>query len=274
MIDIHQLEDIARRIRIDILEMTYRSQSGHPGPSFSIVELITTLYFYQMRIDSDNPGWCERDRFVLSKGHAAPALYSALINAGFLERKLIEFFREIDSPLQGHPSAKTHGVDATTGSLGIGLSQAVGMSLGAKRKNMDTEVYCIIGDGECDEGQIWEAALFAQHHKLNNLTVFIDHNKYQFEGKIYDILNMKPFAEKWKSFGWYVSEFNGHDFQDIIDFLNSSKEQTSKPHIGIAHTKKGFGVSFMEDNHAFHSRPLDTKDMKRAMDELTANSRK
>lgn len=265
------LKSIARKIRTHIIQMTSLAGSGHPGPAFSIVEILTALYFWKMRFNPSDPDWEPRDRFVLSKGHAAPALYGSLIELGVYSTKEIANFRKISSPFQGHPDGKAPGIDATTGSLGIGLSQAVGMALGAKRRSLDLIVYGLIGDGECDEGQIWEAALFAQHHKLDNLVIFLDNNGDQFEGPVKEVLDISPLGKKWEAFGWEVHEFNGHDFSQIRDFLDSSDSDNSKPKLGIAHTIKGFGVSFMEGNHEYHARALNEDETRQALLELQEN---
>ena len=248
--------------------MTTKAGSGHPGPSFSIVEILTALYFSEMRFRAEAPGWEERDRFVLSKGHAAPALYAALIEKGVFPIESLEKFRRKGSPFQGHPDAKAAGVEATSGSLGTGLSQAAGIALGAKKRKSGVHVFAVIGDGECDEGQIWEAAMFASHHKLDNLIVFLDHNHDQFEGTIEEVLNLAPLEDKWKSFGWEVFKLGGHDFTQILSYLKESKSLTGKPKIAIAETKKGYGVSFMEGNHDFHARSLSNKETEKALKEL------
>ena len=263
-----ELKRIARNVRINIIKMTSMAQTGHPGPSFSIVEILTALYFWKMNIDSKNIMSDNRDRLVLSKGHAAPALYAALVEKGIYDEKEFENFRKIGSPFQGHPNGKNPGIDATTGSLGIGLSQAVGMAFGAKRKLSNLSVYAVIGDGECDEGQIWEAALFAHHNELDNLVVFLDYNGDQFEGKVEEVISLSPLLEKWQAFGWDAFQFNGHDFNQIGEFLEKASIHNGKPKIGIAETRKGFGVSFMEGSHAYHARSLTEDEAKRALAEL------
>ena len=262
------LINISKKMRIDILRMIHNAGSGHPGPTFSIVEILAYLFFHQMRIDPQKPDWSDRDRFVLSKGHGAPALYAALYERGFFSEKVMLSLRQIGSPLQGHPIAKMHGVDATTGSLGIGLSQAVGMALGARMLKSDIKVFAVIGDGECDEGQIWEAALFASHHKLDNLYVFIDNNKDQYEGPVCEVLNLEPLDSKWKSFGWHVEKIDGHDFKAIDNFVVESSSFEFLPHIAVAQTKKGYGVSFMDGNPDFHARDLNNEEFKQAIKEL------
>ena len=265
---INKLNDHARRMRQHIIRMTSAAASGHPGPSFSPVEILATLYFSEMKVDPTNPKWPERDRFVLSKGHGAPVIYAALYEAGFYSEEVMLSLRQVGSLLQGHPSVKTPGVDATTGSLGIGLSQALGMALGAKIKKSQIRVYSLIGDGECDEGQIWEAALAAPHFHLNNLAVFVDYNKYQYDGLISDVMGLEPFADKWRAFGWRVEEIDGHNFENILSFLKNSRECLDKPSIAIANTIKGYGVSFMSGTQEYHARSLTPDEAARALTEL------
>jgi transketolase len=264
------LAERARRMRHHVIRMTSAAGSGHPGPAFSAIDILAVLYFAQMRIDPEHPGIMERDRFVLSKGHGAPALYAALHEAGFFSEQTMLTLRQVGSPLQGHPHIKTPGVDATTGSLGIGLSQAVGMALGAKMRRAPSRVYALIGDGECNEGQIWEAALAAAHFKLDNLVVFVDHNGYQFDGPVCDVMGLAPLAEKWRAFGWRVDEINGHDYADILAFLSRSGQSKEQPSLAVAHTVKGHGVSFMEGSQEYHARSLTAEEAERALSELEA----
>ena len=263
-----KLEARARHIRQNIIRMTSAAGSGHPGPSFSPVEILTTLYFSEMRINPAYPDWTGRDRFVLSKGHAAPVLYASLYEAGFFNEDVMLSLRKVGSLLQGHPNVKTPGVDATTGSLGIGLSQAVGMALGAKMKNSMVRVYAVIGDGECDEGQIWEAALAASHFHLGNLAVFIDHNGYQYDGPVCEVMNLEPLADKWRAFGWRVEEIDGHNFEEISSFLKRSRQSIDLPSIAVARTIKGYGVSFMAGSQEYHARSLTIEETQRALAEL------
>lgn len=262
------LTDHARHMRRHIIDMTSAAGSGHPGPSFSPVEILSALYFSEMRIRPNEPEWLERDRFVLSKGHAAPVLYSALHEAGYFNREVMLSLRQPGSLLQGHPHVKTPGVDATTGSLGIGLSQALGQAFGAKIANLPNRVFAVVGDGECDEGQIWEAALAAPQFQLNNLAVFIDNNKYQFDGAICDVMGLEPLADKWRAFGWRVEEIDGHNFDDILAFLYRSRQAIDQPSMAIGHTIKGYGVSFMADTQEFHARALNAEESARALAEL------
>ncbi|MGA2111628.1 MAG: transketolase [Anaerolineales bacterium] len=260
----------ARRMRRNIIRMTSAAGSGHPGPSFSPVEILAVLYFAEMRVDPHHPDWPERDRFVLSKGHAAPGLYAALYEAGFFSEETMLSLRQLGSPLQGHPHVKTPGVEATSGSLGIGLSQAVGMALGLKRKGNPARVYALVGDGECDEGQIWEAALAGAHFGLGNLVVFIDHNGYQYDGRVSEVMGLAPLGDKWRSFGWRVEEFGGHEFGEICGFLERSRKSPEQPSLAVAHTIKGHGVSFMEGSQEYHARCLTAEEARRALAELEA----
>ena len=259
----------ARNMRRHIIRMTSAAGSGHPGPSFSPVEILAALYFQTMRIDPRQPGWPERDRFVLSKGHAAPVLYAALHEAGYFSEEVMLSLRKVGSPLQGHPHVKAPGVDATTGSLGLGLSQAVGMALGFRLHHGGGRVFAVIGDGECDEGQIWEAALAAPHFKLGNLAVFIDHNGYQFDGKVSEVMGLEPLAAKWQAFGWRVEEIDGHDFGQILGFLERSRLSLEQPSLAVARTVKGYGVSFMAGSQEYHARSLTSEETARALEELS-----
>jgi transketolase len=262
------LAERARRMRQHVIRMTSAAGSGHPGPAFSAIDILAVLYFAHMHVDPGHPGIMDRDRFVLSKGHGAPALYAALHEAGFFSEQTMLTLRQVGSPLQGHPHVKTPGVDATTGSLGIGLSQAVGMALGARMRRARSRVYALIGDGECNEGQIWEAALAAAHFKLGNLAVFIDHNGYQFDGPVCDVMGLAPLADKWRAFGWRVEEINGHDYADILAFLSRSAQSNAQPSLAVAHTVKGHGVSFMEGSQEYHARSLTAQEAERALAEL------
>jgi transketolase len=260
----------ARQLRKHIIRMTTAAGSGHPAPSFSIVEIVTALYFSEMRIDPQQPTWTERDLFVLSKGHAAPALYAALREAGVISDAQMMSLRQLGSPLQGHPDMRMPGVDATSGSLGIGLSQAVGRALGRRKRGSDARVFAVVGDGECQEGQIWEAALAAAHMKLGNLVAFVDHNHYQVGGPVSQVIEVAPLADKWRAFGWRVEEFNGHDFNDILAFLEHSRSSRQQPSMGIAHTEKGYGVSFLRGGNNYHAEVLKPDEAERALRELDA----
>ena len=264
-----KLEETACQIRINIINMLEKSQSGHPGGSLSLAEIMSVLYFKEMNIDPSNPRWEDRDRFVLSKGHGAPVLYAALAERGFFPKEELDNLRKIDSMLQGHPDMKgTPGVDMTTGSLGQGLAAANGMALAGKIDNKDYRVYSVIGDGECQEGLIWEAAMLAAHYKLDNLTVFLDHNGLQIDGKNKDIMNIEPIDEKFKSFGWNVLKIDGHSIDDIIEAIDEAKRTKGQPTIIIANTFKGKGVSFMENQAGWHGKAPSAEEACKALEEL------
>jgi len=248
--------------------MTTEAGSGHVASSFSAADIMAVLFCKEMRINPLQPNWPQRDRFVLSKGHAAPILYAALREANVIDDKDLLSLRKIDSPLQGHPSGKMVGVDATTGSLGTGLSQAVGMALGSKMAGMNTQIYALVGDGECEEGQIWEAIMAAAFYKLNNLVVFVDNNHYQVDGKVCDVMGIEPLAPKWEAFGWRVEQINGHDYKEIIGFLDSSHQSQTQPSVAIADTIKGYGVSFIADGNKYHAKVLNSEEAILALEEL------
>ncbi|HII30120.1 hypothetical protein COT48_05605 [Candidatus Woesearchaeota archaeon CG08_land_8_20_14_0_20_47_9] len=263
-----RLKGTAQELRREILTMITRAGSGHPGGSLSAIDIITALYFYKMRYKAEEPHWSERDRFVLSKGHACPALYAALARAGFFDQAALAHLRCPDSILSGHPDMnKTPGIDMTTGSLGMGLAAAVGMAIAGVIDKKDYHVYAMIGDGECQEGNIWEAAMAAAHYKLTRLRVFLDLNGLQIDGCTRDVMNIEPIADKWLAFGWRVLEVNGHDFRDIINALDEPDDR-EKPTIVIAHTVKGKGVSFMENVVDFHGKALTEEELDKALKEL------
>lgn len=268
--DIANMERLARRIRRDILEMVYKEQSGHIGGAFSIAETLTALYFGAMNIDPQNPHDPDRDRFVLSKGHTAPALYAALAEAGYFPRDwLFTSFRGIGGRLQGHPDMKkTPGVDMTSGSLGIGLSAANGMALGAKTQKRSFRVYCMLGDGEIDEGQVWEAAATARHFALDNLTAFVDVNGIQNDGKTCHVKDKRDIAAKWRAFGWHVEEIDGHDFRQIFAALDKARAVSGQPSMIVQYTIKGKGVSFMEDEVAWHAKSPSAEEFDLALRQL------
>ncbi|SDZ36571.1 transketolase subunit A [Proteiniborus ethanoligenes] len=264
-----ELKEIALNIRKDIVRMTHGAKSGHPGGSLSACEIMTTLYFKEMRIDTSNPEWKDRDRFVLSKGHATPVLYATLSQRGFFPKDELSNFRKIDSILQGHPDMKgIPGVDMSTGSLGQGLSAASGMALSAKLDNKDFRVYALVGDGEIQEGIVWEAAMLAAHYKLDNLTVFLDHNGLQIDGLNKDVMNVEPIDRKFEAFGWNVLKIDGHDFEQILEALDKSKNTKGKPTIIIAKTVKGKGVSFMENQANWHGTAPNDEQAQKAFIEL------
>ena len=264
-----EYQGIANTLRIDIIKMLEKSKSGHPGGSLSACEILTALYFKEMNIDPKNPKKDDRDRFVLSKGHGAPVLYAALAEKGYFPKEELSSLRKIDSMLQGHPDMKgTPGVDMTTGSLGQGLSAANGMALASKLDNKGYRVYALLGDGEVQEGIIWEAAMFAAHYKLDNLTVFIDHNGLQIDGRNKDVMNIEPIDEKFKAFGWHTISIDGHDFQEIFNAIDEAKKVEGKPTIIIAKTIKGKGVSFMENQVGWHGNAPSKEEAEKAIKEL------
>ena len=267
--NIEELQEIAKKIRRGIIESVYRGQSGHPGGSLSIADIMTVLYFYEMNIDPENPKDENKDRLVLSKGHCAPALYSALANRGFFEVEELKSLRNIESRLQGHPDMKKiPGVDMTTGSLGQGLSAANGMAIAGKLDKKDYRVYCIMGDGEIEEGQVWEAAMASNKYKLDNLCVIVDNNNLQIDGTIEEVMSSYPIDEKFKSFGFQVINIDGHNYQEIIDAFDVARNIKGKPVCIIAKTVKGKGVSFMENKVEWHGKAPNEEQYMQALKEL------
>ncbi len=259
----------ATNIRKHIIEEVHAASSGHPGGSLSCTDILTVLYFHEMKVDVNNPKWADRDRFVLSKGHCAPALYGTLAEKGFFPTDELTGFRSIGSRLQGHPSMKdVPGVDMSTGSLGQGISAAVGMALAGKIDKKDYRVYAILGDGETEEGQVWEAAMAAAHYKLDNLTAFLDHNGLQIDGRITDVMSPESLPEKFKAFGWNVISINGHDCEQIIEAIDQAKKVKDKPTMIIAETFKGKGVSFMENQAGWHGTAPNKEQRDQAIAEL------
>jgi len=264
-----ELENKANIMRQDIVKMLYKSQSGHPGGSLSACDIVATLYFKEMDIDPKNPKDPNRDRFVLSKGHGAPVLYAALAERGYFDKSELDSLRKVDAMLQGHPDMKgTPGVDMSTGSLGQGISAAGGMALAGKIDKKDYRVFALLGDGEVQEGIVWEAAMFAAHYKLDNLTVFLDHNGLQIDGKNKDIMDIEPIDEKFESFGWNVLKIDGHNIDEIVDAIDKAKKTKDMPTMIIAKTVKGKGVSFMEDQAGWHGKAPSEEEMKEALEEL------
>jgi len=272
---VDELQEKARQLRLDILEMTTRAGSGHPSSSWSAVEIATALFFGGiLRYRPDEPWWSARDRFIMSKGHAAPLLYAALAHAGYFSQDEYRRLREVDSPVQGHPiQGAMPGVEATTGSLGQGLSLGIGHVLGGRLNKLSYRVYVLLGDGECEAGQIWEAAMAAAHFKAGALTAILDYNKYQETGPIPREMALEPLADKWRSFGWLVYESDGHDVSDLIARLKFVRqlEATGRPQMIIAHTIKGKGVSFVETDYTFHGRALTPEQAALARKELECN---
>lgn len=261
----------AREIRKDIIKMLGEAGSGHPGGSLSAADIVTVLFFHELRIDPKRPDWPERDRFVLSKGHAAPVLYAALARRGVFPQEELMTLRKLDSRLQGHPDMrKVPGVDMSTGSLGQGLSVANGMALAARLDQKNYRVYALLGDGELDEGMVWEAAMASAHYKLDNLTAFVDHNGLQIDGPITEVMSPEPVADKWRAFGWHVLSIDGHDLEQIMDALNEAKTVKGKPTMIVAATVKGKGVSFMENQVGWHGVAPNPGEVAKALAELDA----
>ncbi len=265
----NELKEKALNIRRDIIEMVYMASSGHPGGALSIADILTVLYFLEMNISPLTPKDENRDRFILSKGHASPALYATLAERGFFSKEELRGFRNIDSILQGHPDMKSiPGVDMSTGSLGQGLSVANGMALAGKLDKKDYRVYCLLGDGEIEEGQIWEAAMSSGHYKLDNLCVIVDNNNLQIDGVISEVMNSYPIDKKFKDFGFEVIKINGNDFKSIINGFEEAKRIKGKPTAIIAKTIKGKGVSYMENVAGWHGKAPNEEEYVQAMQEL------
>ncbi|EMJ6204442.1 transketolase [Clostridioides difficile] len=263
------LRDHSNNIRKNIIKMVAEAKSGHPGGSLSIADMLTVLYFDKMNVCAENPKMADRDRFVLSKGHAAPALYATLAEKGFFPEEELITLRKFGSKLQGHPDMKkVAGIDMSTGSLGQGLSAANGMALAGKLDNKDYTVYTILGDGEIQEGQIWEAAMTASHYKLDNLIAFVDLNGLQIDGSNEEVMNVNPVDDKFKSFGWNVIVINGHSFEEIGNAVDEAKKVTGKPTVIIAKTVKGKGVSFMENNAEWHGTAPNAEQAEQALKDL------
>jgi len=263
------LEDLSRTLRYNILKMIYEAQSGHPGGSFSAIDLMTVLFRDVLKYRPENPEWPDRDRFILSKGHAAPALYAVLAHFGFFPEDQLKTLRKMGSPLQGHPEKnKLPGVEASTGSLGQGISIGIGMALAARLDKKDYRTYVMVGDGEINEGQVWEAALYAGTHHLDHLIVILDHNGFQLDGSTGEILSLDPLAEKWKAFGWNVIEINGHRMDEISRAFGQAVKNSGKPTLILAKTIKGKGVTFMENNNEFHGMAPNKEQYATAVKEL------
>lgn len=268
-----KLEEIARKIRIGVVEAVYHGKSGHPGGSLSIADVLAVLYFNQMNVDPKKPNWEDRDRLILSKGHCSPALYTALALKGFFEEEKLHTFRNIDSILQGHPDMKkVPGVDMTTGSLGQGLSAANGMALAGKLNKKEYNVYAILGDGEIEEGQIWEAAMSANKYHLDNLCVILDYNHLQIDGTIEEVKGLSNIKEKFESFGFYVISVNGHDIEELVEAFENQKDIKDKPVVIIANTIKGKGISFMENQASWHGKAPNDEQYQKALEELKVNA--
>lgn len=268
---IAELEEIARQVRIDILKMLAKAGSGHTGGSLSAVEVVTALYFAQMRHDPKRPRWEERDRFVISKGHGVPVLYAVLSRSGYFDRRHLDTLRQMGSILQGHPySGITPGIEVSTGSLGQGLSQANGIALAGRLNRKPYRVYALLGDGETQEGIIWEAAMTAAHYKLDNLCAILDNNGLQIDGPVSKVMAVEPIVKKWEAFGWHVLESDGHDFRQILSALGHAEQTKGKPTMIVAHTVKGKGVSFMENQVKYHGVAPTAEELELALKELVA----
>lgn len=270
---ISELEEKARQIRVMIVEMLARAGSGHPGGSLSSADILTCLYFSVMRHNPKDPGWPDRDRFHLSKGHCCPVLYAVLAEFGYFPKSELRNLRKIGAMLQGHPDKHTPGVDVASGSLGQGLSVALGMSLAGRIDKKEYRVYSLLGDGEIQEGNVWEAAMAAAHYRADNLCAIIDHNGFQIDGRVSEVMNVEPLAQKWLGFGWHVLEIDGHNMEAIHKAFDAAKKTKERPTVIIAKTIKGKGVSFMENVADFHGRAPTTEETDLALKELFPGGR-
>jgi transketolase len=264
-----ELEAMARELRRDIVQTIYTAGSGHPGGSLSELEILISLYFRVMRHDPSNPQWPDRDRFILSKGHASPGLYAVLAHAGYFPKSELPTFRKLSSRLQGHAHPMTPGVEMNSGSLGMGLSFALGCALAARLDYKAYLVYALLGDGECEEGEVWEAAMAANYHKATNLIALVDRNRIQNDRPTDEVMGLDPLDQKWRSFGWRVLETDGHDFNTLLPTIDKARQRRTRPTVIIAHTVKGKGVSFMENTATFHGRAPTADEMEKAMQELS-----
>lgn len=264
-----EMETIAKRLRRDIITMIGKAGSGHPGGSLSAVEILTALYFKVMKHKPQDPHWADRDRFILSKGHAAPALYATLAECGYFPVEELLTLRQMDSRLQGHTDmTRTPGVEMSAGALGQGLSFAIGVALAGRLNTKDYRTYVLLGDGECDAGQVWEAAMSAAQFKVDNLAAIVDNNGLQLDGWTRDIMNLNPFPAKWQAFGWQVIEVDGHSIPQLLQAFDKAKKVKGQPVVILAHTIKGKGVSFMENNNNFHGKAPNAEEVKLALKEL------
>jgi len=266
---LEELQTIAKRIRREIVEMTGAAKSGHPGGSLSAVEVVVELYFDYMRINPKDPKWPDRDRFILSKGHAAPVLYAAMAEAGYTPKDQLNTLRKLGSIYQGHPDIRfIPSLEASTGSLGQGVSLALGMGLAARLDGRPYRTYVMLGDGEIQEGQVWEGAMAAAFHKVDNIVAIVDYNRIQLDGFVKDIMEVEPLVAKWQSFGWHTVEIDGHDFTAVRRALEEAEATKGKPTAIVAHTVKGKGVSFMENNPKFHGTAPTAAEVAQALQEL------
>lgn len=268
-LSLQEMAAMAKKLRRHIVTTTGKAGSGHPGGSLSAVEIITALYFKVLRHDPKNPRWPDRDRFILSKGHAAPLLYAVLAERGYFPVEELSTLRKLNSRLQGHADmTATPGVEMSSGSLGQGLSFGIGVALAGRLDKKDYRVYVLLGDGECDEGQVWEAAMASAHYKLDNLVAIVDHNDLQLDGPNCEIMNLEPLPEKFRAFGWHPIEVDGHNLSQLIAAFAEAKQAKGRPTAIIAHTVKGKGVSFMERNLDFHGKAPTAAEMEKALEEL------
>jgi len=266
---IDDLKKTARQLRLDVVKMVHYAGDGHPGPAMSAMDIIVALYFNVMKVDPNQPLWEDRDRFILSKGHACPALYAALARRGYFSIDEFSGLRKLGCMLQGHPTMqRTPGVDMTSGSLGNGLPIASGIAMAAKYKKKDYMTYVILGDGEIQEGVVWESAMFAKHHRLDNLIAFIDNNGWQSGFTVEECSGLLPIKEKWEAFGWHVQEIDGHNYNQILEAIDIAKKYKGKPSMIIAHTIKGKGLDYMENDNSWHKRVPDEAQLARAIEIL------
>jgi transketolase len=270
---VRELEDMARELRVQSLRMIARRGQGHPGGTLSIAEIMSCLYFHQMRIDPARPAWEERDRFILSKGHANAILYVALAKKGYFPERELETWGHLGGRLQGHPDRlKTPGVDMSAGCLGHGISIGAGLCLAARLKGLDYRTYVIVGDGECQAGVIWEGVMLAAKYRLANLTVIVDYNEVQLDGAVQEVMPIHPFREKWDSFEWATAEIDGHDVKAVLDSLDAAAAATDRPTVIIARTVKGKGVSFMEGKAEWHGKAPTEEELARCVKEISGNA--
>ncbi|MEN8263504.1 MAG: transketolase [Nitrospirota bacterium] len=269
MTDVEELKQITKNIRVNILHMLTQAGSGHTGGSLSAADISVAIYFSKMSFDPKNPSWEDRDRFIMSKGHAAPLVYSIMAEAGYFPKETIDTLRDIESPLQGHPCCKKlPGIEVSTGSLGQGLSVANGMALGLRLNNNPARVFCIMGDGEIQEGQIWEAAMTAAHYKIDNLCAVVDNNELQIDGPVEEVMGIQPVHDKWEAFGWHTISIDGHDMEEILRALNEAENTNGKPTVIIANTTKGKGVSFFENKVEYHGAAPTHEEFEKAVEEI------
>jgi transketolase len=268
-LNVDELQKLSNQLRLDVLEMIYKRQAGHPGGSLSAAEIVATLFFHSMRIDPQNPAWEDRDRFILSKGHASALLYAALARKGYFPLTDLQKWGDLDCHLQGHPDIlKTPGVDMTSGILGHGIAIGTGLAIAARRQNKDYHIYTLLGDGEIQGGIVWEGAMLAAKYHCGNLTAILDYNDVQLDGFVHDIMPLEPLVQKWTAFNWNVIEIDGHDIPAIIQALETAKSMHDQPTMIVAHTTKGKGVTFMENDSQWHGKAPNEDQLGRAKEEI------